>query len=359
MNKKADWWPASQAGFSLLEIMIVMVIMGFLVVMVTPRFGGVTEYAKKSIDNSNQRRMFTALATYIEKTDRFPNKLLNLVDEAELAQGSRYQVPRISDNDPDNGAETLAAELYDRNRFHIHYLNNEEAGELRNMGIRTLRNLNQYRGQNQAGTAFIGGRHPDVANVLVPANNRKELMAEANVVAGLGVLMIGMGIDEHGYWIASNVTERGWGRPDHFGRIVLGIGTESSLLHSGIVANTGNSPVSLRNSRNITHSSYALILPRLRATVDRIDSGLLPFSNMDNDITVPGVQLSAISYDDAPAANYSLVNNDERFRIIRNLTLERPQQIWQYALLSPEGQVLPEDDGSFWAIDLNKNNSIE
>lgn len=358
MKKKMNRIPTGREGFSLLEILVVLVIAGFLVAMVSPRLGGVSEYAGEQINDTNLNRMVTSLGAYLEKTERYPNYLLNLVDEEENTPlPFTYQVPRISDNDSVNGAETLSMEFYARNHLHIHYLNDEEAVELRNMGITTLRNLNEYSGQNKAGTAFTGGSDPDVASVLVLAVSRKELMNEADVVAGLGVAMIGMGIDDTGNWTASNVTERGWGEPDHFGRIVLGIGPESTLVSSGTITNAAYSPSALRNTRNVTYNKYTLILPRLRATVDRIDPALMPFSAMDNDPAVTGVQLNAVSYDDEPTANYDYVMNTDHFRT-RNLTIDESQQWWRYSLQSPEGHVYPEDDGELWGIDLNGNNFI-
>lgn len=356
MRRRINQPLLNSQGFSLLEIIIVVVIMGFLVAMVSPRLGGVSVLAGEQIDDSNLSHMQTFLSTYLERNERYPDFLINLVDEIESLPAT-YQIPRITDNDPDNGAETLSTECYDRNHFHIHYLSGEEAVELRNMGIRTLRNLNQYSGQNDAGTAFVGGIDPDVANVPVLNNDRKEQMSEADVVAGLAVAMIGMGVNGAGSWIATNVNERGWGEPDQFGRIVLGIGPESSLVSSGITANAPESPALLRNIDNISYNKYILILPRLRATVDRIDPAILPFSTMDNDLVAPGVQLSAISYDDAPTANYNYVNNDDHFRV-RNLRLDESQQWWQYSLQSPEGHVYPKDDGEFWGIDLDANNQI-
>lgn len=352
--KKINKTAAGRDGFSLLEILVVLVIMGFLVAMASPRLGGVSGYAAENINDANQKRMVASLGTFLEKTERYPDYLINLVDED--VNIPTYQVPRISDNDLDNGAETLSAEFYGRNHLHIHYLNDEEAMELRNMGITTLRNLNEYRGQNAAGTGFIGGLDPDVASVLVIDADRGERMAEADVAAGLGVAMIGMGIDGTGNWAASNVSERGWGEPDLFGHIVFGMGPECTLVSSGIIANVAYSPDSLRNNNHVTYNKYTIILPRLRATVARIDPALAPFNFMDNDAAAAnGVQLNVVSYDDEPTANYNYVNNVDHLRS-RVFTIDESREWWRYLIQSPEGHVYPEDDGEFWGVNLSNNN---
>jgi len=146
MRKKA----ASQNGFTLLEILVVLTIMGFLIAMVAPRLGGISATAVDTVCDSNQNRMVTMMSGYFEKTSRFPNKLTNLVEETGT---DTYQIPAVSDDDPENGAETLSSEIKARNHFRAHYLSAAEVAELKNMGITKVLNLNAYDAYLEDGLA--------------------------------------------------------------------------------------------------------------------------------------------------------------------------------------------------------------
>ena len=72
-----------------------------------------------------------------------PNHLTNLVVE-DTASAPYYSIPTVSDDDPDNGPETLAKEFNDRNHFKIHILTANEADDLKRLGIVEIFNLNSY-----------------------------------------------------------------------------------------------------------------------------------------------------------------------------------------------------------------------
>ena len=102
----------NEKGFTLLEILVVLTIMGFLIAMVAPRLAGISGGAVDTVCDSNQNRMITYMSSYFEQTNRFPNKLTNLVNE-DTATAPNYFIPEISNQDPDDGAETFAKELDD------------------------------------------------------------------------------------------------------------------------------------------------------------------------------------------------------------------------------------------------------
>ncbi|WP_300672534.1 type II secretion system protein [Desulfoluna sp.] len=356
MQKEQKNPKKSQDGFTLLEILVVLTIMGFLIAMVAPRLAGISGGAVDTVCDSNQNRMVTYMSSFFEQTNRFPNKLTNLViEDGIIAAGTagKYQIPMTSDQDPENGAEVLAAEFYERNHFHIHVLNDDEAKELKKMGIVKVFNLNDYSGQNDAGDDFTGDETTnDIANDLVLAADRKPVMESVTVKEDLGVAMVGCGIADANF-VATNKTERGWGEPEFIGRIVLGMGPECSLITSGIIGNAAHCPGGIQNTDNCTYNDYSLVLPRLEATAARMSDATIGavFIPMDGDTDESGIQISCLSYDDAPTSGYDYVGNTENFRY-RQFTIDEAQEAWQFATQCPEGHMYPEDDGEFWGIDF-------
>lgn len=350
-----------QEGFTLLEILVVLTIMGFLIAMVAPRLAGISGGAVDTVCDSNQNRMVTYMSSFFEQTNRFPNKLTNLViEDGNIAAGTagKYQIPMTSDQDPDNGAEVLAAEFYDRNHFHVHVLNDAEARELKNMGIVKLLNLNDYSGQNDAGDDFTGDRTTnDVQSELVAEANRKPTMDAVSVAENLGVAMVGCGV-ANDIFVATNKTEFGWGEPEFLGRIVLGMGPECGLITSGVISNAAHCPGGIQNADNCTYNDYNLVLPRLEATAERMADAVAGAAiiDMDSDLE-EGVQLACVSYDDKPVDGYTYTAADNTLRV-RAFTIDSAQEAWQFATQCPEGHMYPEDDGEFWGLDFDHNGDL-
>jgi prepilin-type N-terminal cleavage/methylation domain-containing protein len=356
--------PRNQAGFTLLEILVVLVIMGFLIAMVAPRLANISGGAVDTICDTNQNRMVSYLSTYFEKTNRFPDNLTNLVEETADAT---YQIPAISDDDPSNGAETLAQEFNNRNHFRIHYLNDAEAAELKSMGIVNVFNLNAYDAYDATGAAIKSGYDNTATgpnDVLLATSVTKAPKMEAmsiptdTATTPFAVAMVAMGADSSGSFTGNTHTdERGWGEPEFFGRIVLGTGPECGLIKSGIIANAAHCPGGIQNTDNVTYNDYNVVLPRLAATVARTDyaDGIT-----DNDTATDGIQVTALSYesDNEPAASYDYSAADNTYKL-RSFTISEAQETWQYHTQCPEGHMYPEDDGEFWGINMNAGTTID
>lgn len=348
----------SQKGFTLLEILVVLTIMGFLIAMVAPRLAGISGDAVDVVCDTNQNRMITYMSTYFEDTNRYPNNLTNLVmQDSAAAAGADYQIPVASDQDPENGAEVFANELYARNHFHIHYLNADEAAELKNMGIARVLNLNDYSQIDDA-VANPANYLNDVAHAAV--GTQEASMDPVVIANNVGVSMIGCGVTGAAF-VATNVTERGWGEPDHIGRIVFGMGPECSLITSGVISNAAHCPGGIQNEDNCTYNDYNLIIPRLEATAARMDALVdnLPGVITDNDGNATnGLQVNGVAYDEAPAAApYDYAANGDNLRV-REFTIDEAQETWQFATQCSEGHMYPEDDEEFWGIDLGGSNTI-
>ena len=76
-----------KSGFTLLEILVVLTIMGFLIAMVAPRLAGISSSASGTVCDTSKNRTKTYMSAFYEKFDRYPNKITNLVmtDGATLA----------------------------------------------------------------------------------------------------------------------------------------------------------------------------------------------------------------------------------------------------------------------------------
>ena len=352
----------NQKGFTLLEILVVLTIMGFLIAMVAPRLAGISGDAIDVVCDTNQNRMVTYMSSYFEKTNRFPNKLTNLVDEIA---DDVYQLPAVSDQDPDNGPETFAKELWDRNQFVRHYLSGDEIKEIKNMGIVKVFNLNDYSAYDGLGLKETDFNTDDNAHLLQNITAVSPAMEEVEVKAGLAVAMVGIGATTNGddeFTMASTASETGWGEPEFFGRIVLGMGSESALITSGIIANAAHCPGGLQNTDNATYNDYNLVLPRLAATSERMtgtteDSSGVSTPNIATSLIANPSELKAYAYDDGDEPAGDATAADDFAERVFDIT--EAQETWQYATQCPEGHMYPEDDGEFWYVNFDNGSTDE
>jgi len=260
-------------GFTLLEILVVLTIMGFLIAMVAPRLAGISGTATETVCNSNKYRAKTFMSAFYEQYNRYPNKVTNFVmtDGADIAAANAaaagYQIPYCSNDDPDDGPEVMAKGHNQMYKFMIHRLNGPEAQELINLGITKVFNLNDYasEGDGLNGAAAFGKQHtpanPNDDRVtnwadITAITAQRPFMEPCTVEAGVGVTMCGCGIDLAGTGLSYIPAERGWAEEDLFGRIVFSLGPESELVSSGIVNNAANCHGSIQGADNFSYGGY-------------------------------------------------------------------------------------------------------
>jgi len=275
-----------QSGFTLLEVLIVIAIMGFIAAMVAPRFGGLKEGAGVVIRDNNQQRMTAAVASYWEENEAFPSGLVNLVyednSEGEYTGTGRYKLPTSEVDLLDEGLVTFDQGFVGRLKPAVHILDSAEAFDLRRMGLMMLYNLNtyDYTGVN-TGVTQITSKRDRMRQV---GQGLEEDPPLPRIRAGLGVLMVGLGASTSANpasWAGPAATEagiktNGWTHPESIGRIILGLGPESELVTSDIITSAGQCPDGLSNKRT-TWNHYSILLPRLQATVNRMkDAGVSP-----------------------------------------------------------------------------------
>lgn len=269
-----------QQGFTLLEILVVVSIMGFLVAMVAPRFAGIVDGTIDTVCDNNQERLIKAIAAYHDTHgNTLPGGLVNLVLEEDNDPETAVVPPTTGDlTYPDEGQATFFESFADRNQFIAHTLSASEAEELRGLGLGTVYQLNQTLEAD------------DLADYTIPDPQSTPLRKQA-IQEGMQVLMIGMGAtdatdDSNAPWAGPAVglsddaimpdaeggsDYGGWGNPEWIGRIMLGVGEDSALIKEQMITAAGLCPGGINNEQ-VYWNNYNLVVPRLSSTIDRLDS---------------------------------------------------------------------------------------
>jgi general secretion pathway protein G len=73
MSQRVQNTPGRPGGFSLIELLLVLVILSVLAAIVVPRFTGVSEKARKSKAESDISNMSTALSRFEIEVGRYPS----------------------------------------------------------------------------------------------------------------------------------------------------------------------------------------------------------------------------------------------------------------------------------------------
>jgi len=234
-------WPPpgrSDGGFTLLEMLMTMTVLGFLIAMTAPRLAGTTAEGLRTVTRTNMARLVGLITSEYQRSGRYPSGMVNIVS-VDSATGD-YHKPMLSDQDPETGPEVLSEKMDKRHRFRIHYLNQAEADELRAMGVLHVFNYNSPYDRD-----------------VVPGSPKME-----PVMAGIAVLMTGGGdVDGNGSIDATeiDVTEAGRAHPDELFRMAFGLGDETSLVKRGLIFGPSTCPESGMDPVNYDWKWYSLL----------------------------------------------------------------------------------------------------
>lgn len=316
--------PSNAKGFTLLEVLVVLTILGFVMAMAAPRFAGITAGATDTAGRMNEANLIKFVTTYIQDTGKYPAGLINIVS-TDRASGEVLK-PQVSDQDPDNGREVISYAADLRCRFRVHYLNRAEADELRSTGIVHVYNLNS--------------RYDDTVSNPSPVLEK--------VGAGTAVLMIGGGDSNNNGTIEAAETDRdepGWGENDLNFCMVFGLGPESELVKKGYIFNASTCPHGIAEPRNFDFAWYSLVIPRLKATSSRLKNddplGTDTFTSFAMDRST-SADASDLSLAKARETNLYQAQNPAFFTVINSIG----------------GKFHPSSGAGFWGIDFDADGDI-
>ena len=307
-----------------MEVLVVLTILGFVMAMAAPRFAGITDQATDTAGRMNEARLIKFITAFVQDYGKYPAGLINIVSQ-DLGTGSVLK-PQVSDQDPDNGREVISYAADLRCRFRVHYLNRAEADELRSMGIVHVYNLNSKYD----------------ANVASPSPVMEK------VGAGTAVLMIGGGDSDNNGAIEAAETDQnepGWGENDLNFCMVFGLGPESDLIRRGYIANASICPHGITKPRNFDYAWYSLVLPRLKATSNRLK----------NDNPLGTDRFTSFAMDRSSGAQAS----DLSLAKVRETHLYQAQDPAFFTVINSMGEKFhPSSGNGYWGIDFDADGDI-
>jgi len=321
--------PRNPAGFTLLEVLVVLAVMGFVIAMVGSRFGGIVRESQATVTQQDLTDMVGYVTVNLQNSGKYPAGMVNLVS---VDSGGTYHRPMVSDQNPDNGIEVLSYALNSRHRLCVHYLNAAEAAELHSLGAVYVYNYNSPADRDVTPAAYMD----------------KVVVSEA--AAGMAVLMTGGGDSDGDGAIAAgevDTAETGRSHPDEIFRILFGLGPETTLVTNDVVHNAATYPGS-SPPLNYAWNYYSLLLPRLLATQQRLnqDDPLAGTSAAGGDVTAYTVA------GDADAADLATA----RTRTV-NVYDRQPEAF--FTVMDAEGATRPNGETVDWGIDFNGDGAVQ
>jgi len=317
-----------QSGFTLMELLIVIAVLGLLLGMLIPRLGGVTDDTVDTVCDTNNKGIRYYTQNYYNKHNALPDGLTNLVaygayastaapEAYEFTRGTTAALPTHEDADFDD-AEVLAEEFVVRNWPGLYELNAGEVAELKAMGIQHVYDL---EGENRSmEKVTLSEGHSVLMHGIKGSAAAPAYVAEADF-AGDGTTTLDDGDGTTTETLADGAAT---GNPEWLGRIMLAVNDRCDLVSKGMIQASALCPGAVLNEDNFTHKEYILILPRLEATVDALTALAdqeIYYHAAENGVFIEGRQLSFTF---------------------------AAQEPWQFDLTCPEGHKWPDNEEDHW-----------
>lgn len=305
-----------QSGFTLMELLIVIAVLGLLLGMLIPRLAGVTDDTVDTVCDTNNKgvRYFTQM--YYNQKGVLPDGRTNLVDDDGGALPEREDTLAAT---PDGDAEAMADEFWSRNWPGLYVLDQDEVDELQELGITTLYNLNDTTGTPMAKTTLAADQAVMVMGLAAADASSGPTIVEATDPDGTSLGEV--------VGVAASAGP-GLGNPAFFGRIMLAVNEHCDLVTGGMIQASALCPGAVLNEENFTHKEYILVLPRLEATVDRV---------ADATSIAEGAQIIFTDAEDPAATDARQLE-----------VVFEAMEPWHFDLTCPEGHKWPDYDEDAW-----------
>ena len=119
IRRSAFAMPHASRGFTILELMIVMVVMGILITIAQPSLKSSITRAREAVLRENLFQMREALDQYYADNGKYPSQLSDLINQTEKTKGYLRIIPK----DPFTGDAnwiTVALDSEDGGIFDVH-----------------------------------------------------------------------------------------------------------------------------------------------------------------------------------------------------------------------------------------------
>ncbi len=110
---------AGEGGFTLIELMIVLAIMGILITIAEPNFKQAITRARESVLREDLFQMRDALDQYYADSGKYPAQLTDLLNQSDKSRSYLREIPK----DPFTGAAdwvTVSLDTEDGGVFDVH-----------------------------------------------------------------------------------------------------------------------------------------------------------------------------------------------------------------------------------------------
>ncbi len=321
-----------QSGFTLMELLIVIAILGLLLGLIAPRLGGITAGTADNVCDTNNKGIRGMTALFLETEGSLPGGLTNMVIQTGAATGT-FPVA-----DADNtgmfqdstfeGEDVVSSAFTQRIFPGLYTLSQADLNELRAMGVSDVHHLRGWDGtvaRNMYSAPLALGDEVMMVGVQTGTSGDAELV---NLASG------GYG-DASTSGITTMVADDGVvGNPTWIGRIVMSVSEKCDLVTTGLITASALCPTAVLNADKFTHDEFFIILPRLSSNAAEI-AALIPAGTeyvsqlVDGDAADP---------------------NGEILQVAGNDAFNAGQEAWQFEVACPEGHKWPAADHENWIV---------
>lgn len=324
-------------GFTMLEMLVVLMVMGFLLAMIAPRLLGVFQDAEDTICDTNIKDNKKYIAAFEMQYSKLPDTMMvpGYLDNADTWYGPTEEDVAVEGN------EVFTSAILERIRLMPHVLNADEIDEIVNdLGIRevvVLNNPDDIQAVAVAKTDMFGVALPTTGTTEDSQFRVVDLTGDPTAAPLVGMQWPMIGAGNSGGWAADaawDIAATNDGTiadPRWVYRLILGVGPDCELLHRMIAAE-GQCPSFERAAADDTMWGwYVVVLPRLENTV----ASLVANPGMIKEVTCAAED---ITDDTAQRKVFDLSYVDEEYKRAA------------FDVFCPEGHRYPEVV-EFWQVD--------